>query len=168
MKGIVISAIQMILKEMFKYFLPKPYRRILAELMASQIPQRLIDIENDFTSFQSIMVRHQYNQLSNPAYLPSINNFEARIYSQNGEDGILMYLFSQIGVKSRTCVEFGIQDGRECNCASLCINFGWRGIFLECDDEYVASARLYFQTKLGFFNIRYQLDAKTFIIDGSD
>src|SRR2546427_3452662 len=36
-----------------------------------------------------------------------INWYELRVYSQNGEDGILLYIFSKIGVTNRTFVEFG-------------------------------------------------------------
>ena len=38
---------------------------------------------------------------------------ELKVRSQNGEDGILLYLFSQIGAKYRRFVEFGVGDGRE-------------------------------------------------------
>ena len=63
--------------------------------------------------------------LNNKDYLKSR---ELRIFSQNGEDGILLYIFSKIGATNKTFIEFGIQDGRECNTANLSINFGWNGL----------------------------------------
>ena len=36
----------------------------------------------------------------------SINRYEYSFLSQNGEDGIIKYLFSEIGFKSRYFIEF--------------------------------------------------------------
>lgn len=69
---------------------------------------------------------------------------EARVHSQNGEDGLLMHVFSAIGVESGSFIEIGIQDGRECNCANFALNFGWRGLMLEGDPELAASAAQYY------------------------
>jgi hypothetical protein len=37
------------------------------------------------------------------------------VFSQNGEDGILAALFGRLGTTSRAFVEFGVEDGAECN-----------------------------------------------------
>ena len=47
--------------------------------------------------------------------LHSLQHYEYSIFSQNGEDGILSFIFETIGVKFATFAEFGVQDGRECN-----------------------------------------------------
>lgn len=53
------------------------------------------------------------------------------VYSQFGEDGIIEKIFEIIGVKSRTCIEFGAWDGFHCsNTANLWTN-GWKGILIE-------------------------------------
>lgn len=77
--------------------------------------------------------------------LPEINRHEFRIYSQFGEDGILLYIFSKIGITNRCFVEFGIGDGRECNTANLSINFGWHGLLMDCDKDAVALVKHYYQ-----------------------
>lgn len=59
--------------------------------------------------------------------------FERRAYSQNGEDGIIEEILRRIGVTRKYCVEFGVADGRECNCARLIRAEGWTGLFLEAD-----------------------------------
>jgi len=78
-----------------------------------------------------------------------INRHEFGVYSQNGEDGILLYIFSQIGTTNRSFVEFGIEDGRECNSANLSINFDWHGLLMEIDEKSVESARHYYDRVLG-------------------
>jgi hypothetical protein len=40
---------------------------------------------------------------------------EARIHSQNGEDGVLLAILEAMGIARATALEFGVQDGSECN-----------------------------------------------------
>jgi hypothetical protein len=44
---------------------------------------------------------------------------EIRVFSQSGEDGILLHIFCKIGVTDARVVEFGVEDGVECNAANL-------------------------------------------------
>lgn len=44
-----------------------------------------------------------------------LTRFEKKVYSQNGEDGILELLTRWIGSNNRYFVEFGVQTGIECN-----------------------------------------------------
>ncbi len=82
-------------------------------------------------------------------YKNAINKYEAKIFSQNGEDGILLYLFSMIGTPTRRFVELGIGDGRQCNTANLSINFGWNGLLVDAKAQNVSAARKYYQQNLG-------------------
>jgi hypothetical protein len=56
---------------------------------------------------------------------------EFRVFSQNGEDGIIQEIFRRIGTRSRYFVEFGVETGEQCNCALLARERGWAGLFLE-------------------------------------
>lgn len=59
--------------------------------------------------------------------------FKKNIYSQNGEDGIIEYIFNTIGVKKGNFIEFGAWDGKHLsNCCKL-INENWTGIYIEVD-----------------------------------
>ena len=64
----------------------------------------------------------------------TINAYERRESSQNGEDGILHELFRRIGSERGFFVEFGVEDGRQCNTAAL-VRAGWRGVMIEGDPE---------------------------------
>jgi hypothetical protein len=95
------------------------------------------------------LLLQKYDQVAGPYHCRSmINRHEAKIYSQNGEDGILLYLFSILGTKNRRFVEFGASDGRQCNSANLALNFGWSGLLLEADEQKAAAARYYYQQRL--------------------
>jgi hypothetical protein len=61
--------------------------------------------------------------------------FERRVYSQNGEDGIIQELLRRVGVQHRFFVEFGVETGVECNCARLACEEQWSGLFLEASPE---------------------------------
>lgn len=61
---------------------------------------------------------------------------ERSVYSQCGEDGVLLRLFEHIGTTSRTFVEFGAWDGlRFSNTANLRLNHGWTGLLMEGSDR---------------------------------
>lgn len=42
-------------------------------------------------------------------------SFEQRIHSQNGEDGVTLALLDALGITAPTALEFGVEDGTECN-----------------------------------------------------
>ncbi len=58
---------------------------------------------------------------------------EHRVFSQNGEDGVLAEIFARIGTTNRYFVEFGVNDGRECNTRFLAEVLGWSGLYIEAD-----------------------------------
>ena len=65
--------------------------------------------------------------------------FELRVFSQNGEDGVLAEILRRVGAPARYFVEFGVESGREGNCVYLADVAGWRGLFMEADEEHVPS-----------------------------
>lgn len=67
--------------------------------------------------------------------MENINLYEKRIRSQNGEDGILDELFHRIGTVNKYFVEFGVQDGLECNSANLSLNHNWSGLMIDGNED---------------------------------
>ena len=65
--------------------------------------------------------------------VPGLTAHELRVFSQNGEDGVLAEIFGRIGVAGGGFVEFGASDGAENNAAFLAQVLGWPGVFLEAD-----------------------------------
>ena len=68
----------------------------------------------------------------------SLNDIEFRTFSQNGEDGILLYLFSILGTTNKVVIEICAGDGTQCNAANLIINHGWTGLLVDGDAGNVA------------------------------
>lgn len=56
--------------------------------------------------------------------------------SQNGEDGIIRYLFEQIGFESRWLVEFGF-GAKQCNALRLLLKDGFSGLLMDGSTENV-------------------------------
>lgn len=60
--------------------------------------------------------------------------YEKKISSQNGEDGVLQKIFNLIGATSKYYVEFGVENGSECNTRFL-RQCGWHGLMMDRDHE---------------------------------
>ena len=61
----------------------------------------------------------------------TINAYEKRIISQNGEDGIIEAIFHRIGTINKYYVEFGVEDGLQCNTGYLAAFKDWSGLMIE-------------------------------------
>lgn len=71
---------------------------------------------------------------------PPLHSFEAKHFSQGGEDGIIASIFDAIGTTNRTFVEIGSGDGSE-NCTRWLAEQGWNGVWMEADAASVERAR---------------------------
>ena len=70
---------------------------------------------------------------------PDLTASELRVFSQNGEDGVIAEILRRIGTGGGGFVEFGIQDGTEGNTVFLAQVLGWSGVYLEADDASFAA-----------------------------
>ena len=64
---------------------------------------------------------------------PDLRTAELRLYSQNGEDGVLHAILGCIPDSPAFFVEFGVGDGSQCNTRALVELFGWSGVYYEPD-----------------------------------
>lgn len=64
-----------------------------------------------------------------------MTRYELSVFSQNGEDGVVVEMLNRIGVGPRYFVEFGIEDGTQGNCVLLADVLGWSGLFIEADPD---------------------------------
>lgn len=60
-----------------------------------------------------------------------LNRYEAKHYSQFGEDGIIGAIFQRVGATDKFCVEFGVGNGTECNTAYLVRKRGWSTLWMD-------------------------------------
>jgi hypothetical protein len=79
------------------------------------------------------------------AALPGLKEVGFKAFSQTDEDGMLLYIFSIIGVANKTCVEVCAGAGIECNTANLLINHGWHGLLVDGNEANVRHGQLFYQ-----------------------
>lgn len=61
----------------------------------------------------------------------NLNNFEQKIWSQNGEDGITMKLIELLDInEQKFYVEFGVENGNECN-TKILRELKWDGLIMD-------------------------------------
>ncbi len=61
----------------------------------------------------------------------SLKDYEFKIFSQWGEDGILQYLTKAIEIQNKTFIEFGVEDFFESNCRFLLMKDNWNGFVID-------------------------------------
>jgi hypothetical protein len=97
------------------------------------------------------LLRLKYQELMrSSAPLTSFDEVEFRSCSQNGEDGILLFIFSLIGTTNKKVVEIGVGSGMECNASNLIINHGWRGLLFDGDPQGIAIGRDFLREAQGY------------------
>lgn len=103
-------------------------------------------IRQKSSKVSQILLAMQYKELlSLHAPLPRFEEVEFRAFSQNGEDGILLYIFSLIGTTTKKCVEICCADGIDCNTANLIINHGWKGLLFDGREKLINEGREFYQ-----------------------
>jgi hypothetical protein len=71
-------------------------------------------------------------------------HYELKVFSQNGEDGVLAEIIRRSGAPGTFFIEFGAGYGVENNCAVLADLLGWRGLFIDAADaEYAGLQHKY-------------------------
>ncbi|OGF26998.1 NADH dehydrogenase [Candidatus Falkowbacteria bacterium RIFOXYB2_FULL_34_18] len=92
--------------------------------------------------------------LSNQQYLlnfKKINDYEFKIFSQFGDDGIIQYLIKKIKIENKTFIEFGVADYLESNTRFLLMNNNWSGYVIDGSIDHInrlKSTKWYWQYDL--------------------
>jgi hypothetical protein len=98
---------------------------------------------------QQKLLAWKYRELAEKGLgLPPLHETEYRVFSQNGEDGIIAFLFALVGTEHKRFFEIGIETGIECNAANLAINDFWDGWFVEGNPEMAQAAARYYSSQL--------------------
>ena len=71
-----------------------------------------------------------------------LNSKEFKIYSQNGEDGVLEKIFEVLNITKGTFVNAGCDDIHDhSNVRRLISNYGWDGLFIEPNGDMLTRGR---------------------------
>jgi hypothetical protein len=129
-----------------------------ADIIASRMSQlgaQLPAHVNSNDRQNQILLMNDYRYLvENGSRVPSFCDVEFSSYSQNGEDGILLLIFSLIGSVNRRVVEVCAGDGVECNAANLIINHGWSGLLFDGDENAIARGKSFYSQRTNAWRFR--------------
>jgi hypothetical protein len=84
----------------------------------------------------------------------NLADFEFRVFSQWGEDGILQFLTRNVQIRNRTFIEFGVEDFFESNCRYLMMKDLWSGFVID------GSAANIKRLQSSYFYWRYQIQSR--------
>ena len=78
----------------------------------------------------------------------NIQDYEFKIFSQWGEDGIIQKIIDSIEIKNKTFIEFGVGDFFESNCRFLMMHNNWSGFVIDSSEKMIEMLkRAYFYWK---------------------
>lgn len=83
-----------------------------------------------------------------------LQDYEFKIFSQWGEDGIIQHLIANIEIKNKTFIEFGVEDFSEANCRFLMMNNNWEGLVIDSSDQNINRLKQsYYYSKYGLIAV---------------
>lgn len=80
-------------------------------------------------------------QLNRAEKYADLSNYEFKVFSQWGEDGIIQHLVSAMEGIPRCFIEFGVEDFTESNCRFLMIKDGWSGYIVDGSEKNCTAIR---------------------------
>ena len=89
----------------------------------------------------------------------NINDYEFKVFSQFGEDGIIQFLVNNVRIENTTFIEFGVENYLESNTRFLMMNNNWKGFIMDGSEKAIQSLK-----KRDWF-WKYNLTAKAVFID---
>lgn len=89
----------------------------------------------------------------------SLSDYEWTIFSQWGEDGIIDFLVSEVEIKNKNFIEFGIEDFSESNCRFLMMNSDWKGFVIDGSENNIK------KLQNSYYYWKYDLQAESSFID---
>lgn len=84
--------------------------------------------------------------------------YEFKVFSQWGEDGIIQFLVNRLNITHRTFIEFGVEDFSESNCRFLLMKDYWRGFVIDGSEKNMT------RLQSSYFYWQHQLSCKASFI----
>lgn len=140
-----------------KEFIERKLRILFREATAEQLSE-IKQLKNELNNLkrtvsffssnnqvgQKSLYLYYQNLLDTNSQLPNFQDTGFRVFSQNDEDGYLLYIFSLIGTTNRYCVEICAGNGIQCNTANLIINHGWYGLLFDGNQDLIKEGKNFY------------------------
>ncbi len=128
--------------------LKRTIKKVLAKIgngMLNNADRKRIDRISAVDKMGQMHLSLHYQQLlRDKAPLPSFDDVEFSAFSDNGEDGILHFIFSLVGTSNKRAIEICAGIGKSCNTANLIVNHGWTALLIDGDPENVREGKEFF------------------------
>ncbi len=112
-------------------------KRIASLLRPSRKQRRLLHRQQRSLEEININQGRILTELFRNTNRTSIQDYEFKIFSQWGEDGIIQYLLSHILITHKTFIEFGVEDYLESNTRFLMMKDNWKGFVIDGSHENI-------------------------------
>lgn len=109
------------------------------------INEKFDEIKISQGSILSLMHEHQKSR--------TLRDYEFKVFSQWGEDGIIQHLCKSVSIKNKTFIEFGVANFFESNCRFLQMKDNWSGFVIDGSSENIQ------KLKHSYFYWKYHLYA---------
>lgn len=74
---------------------------------------------------KNLILQNQHKKIE------SLSEVEFKVFSQNGEDGIIQWMIHNVEIENRVFIEFGVEDYQESNTRFLLMNDNWSGFVID-------------------------------------
>lgn len=105
-------------------------------LFKKTIINNVIDIEQMMILQGKIMAELNKSKTS-----MNIQDYEFKVTSQTGEDGIIQHLINKIPIKNKIFVEFGVENYTEASTRFLLQNDNWSGLIIDGSEDNMQSVK---------------------------
>lgn len=82
--------------------------------------------EASLLALGALLSKQQLNMTST-----AINDYEFKVFSQWGDDGIIQFLVRNLAIQNKTFIEFGVESFLEANTRFLMMHNNWRGFVMD-------------------------------------
>ncbi len=102
-----------------------------------KIIEKFFKLKNLNKQLNELKILTGLNLLEGQKDNANINDHELKVFSQFGEDGIIDFLVKKIDLKTRTFVEFGVEDYEESNTKFLLEAKNWKGLVFDSSQKFI-------------------------------
>jgi hypothetical protein len=122
----------------FKFLMQCIKKLLLAPYQIKEIESHIATLSKNQNTILELLGNLNGRYISTN-YDPNSYDFDYKIYSQAGDDGIIQYLVNKICIpqNQKTFIEFGVQNYLESNTRFLLINNNWSGLVMDGSKEAI-------------------------------
>lgn len=113
---------------MFKNIIEK----IVSKYVQAIIKNNIIAHETQLMALGTVLCNQQRGMVSD-----NLNDYEFKIFSQFGDDGIIQYLIRNLKIENNTFIEFGVENYTESNTRFLLMHNNWSGFVIDASQKNI-------------------------------